>query len=329
MGKAGKIISIVFRTALAVGLIAYLIYSDAIDWGFVPGLVKAWQFTLLAVVVFIILHLIMALRLQILIHAHGLVLPYMASVKLTFIGLFFNTYLPGATGGDLIKIYYASKGNPGKRAEIITILIFDRIIGMFSLFTLPMLLAPFFMDTISSNLVLKGLLTITSGVSLGLIVCVIIGMKLDVEHGKLFVWIYTKLPKGELIKRVLLTIHSYRHDIPAVIKAVLLSVMVTGAALVGMLVLSEAATPDGFDARMAMLIPMGFIATAMPVTPGGIGVGEAALDSLFKLFDLHGGAELLLGWRLLMVLIGMLGLYYYLKGHERFVHHNEDDKANE
>ncbi len=35
---------------------------------------------------------------------------------------------------------------------------------------------------------------------------------------------------------------------------------------------------------------------------------------------LSGGAEVLLGWRLLTVLIGLVGLGFYLRGGRRFVH---------
>ncbi len=325
MSQVTKILSFVFRSGLAIGLIAYLIFSGAIDWSFVPGLIRSWPFTLLACCGFFIVMMLMALRLQVLIHAHGLVLPYFSSFRLTFIGQFFNTYLPGANGGDLVKIYYASKGNPGRRTEIITIFVFDRIIGMFSLFCMPLLLAPFFYSTIQSSTVLQGLMSITLVVSLGMIVCTILSMIMDVERGRFFVWLYNFLPKGEIIKRILLTMHSYRKNSKSVLYAAFLSLLTQSVAIVAMLLLAKAAIVTGADTRMSLLIPMGFLATALPVTPGGIGVGEAALDGLFKLFSLQGGAELLLGWRLLMVFIGIIGLYYYLKGEQRFVHHANDD----
>jgi uncharacterized membrane protein YbhN (UPF0104 family) len=71
---------------------------------------------------------------------------------------------------------------------------------------------------------------------------------------------------------------------------------------------------------MLVLIPMGFLANTLPLTPGGLGVGEAALNRLFSLAGFTGGAEALLGWRMLMLLIGLLGLGFYLRGSARFVH---------
>ena len=34
---------------------------------------------------------------------------------------------------------------------------------------------------------------------------------------------------------------------------------------------------------MLLLIPIGFLANSLPVTPGGLGVGEAAMESLFRM----------------------------------------------
>ena len=59
----------------------------------------------------------------------------------------------------------------------------------------------------------------------------------------------------------------------------------------------------------------------MPLTPGGLGVGEAVFDHLFALAGLAGGAETMLGWRVLMVGVSLLGLVFYLQGDRRFVHH--------
>ena len=74
---------------------------------------------------------------------------------------------------------------------------------------------------------------------------------------------------------------------------------------------------------MAVLIPLGHLANTLPITPGGLGVGEAAFNKLFALAGLEGGAETLLGWRLLTLLLGLVGLVFYLQGRKRFVHAGE------
>jgi hypothetical protein len=42
-------------------------------------------------------------------------------IPLTPIGFFFSTFLPGSAGGDLAKLYYATRENEGHRAEVATV----------------------------------------------------------------------------------------------------------------------------------------------------------------------------------------------------------------
>ncbi len=314
------------RFLLAVGMLYYLASSGSINWLSLAGLAKAWHLTLAACILFFVVTVLQSRRMQILINAHCLNLSFPAAIKLTFIGLFFNTYLPGATGGDLVKIYYASKGNPGKRTEVITILLLDRFIGLFTLLTLPLLLAPFFLPIIESQKVLKGLLGISLMISVGIIIAVFIGARYDLENSRILNWIEKKVMLGDKLKRVLHTVHSYRDNKLVIFKALMLSYFLQSLMVGVSLIVTESINPLGADMKMLILIPLGYFANSLPVTPGGIGVGEAALESLFNLFGMQGGAETLLGWRIIMVIVGLTGLFFYLKGEKRFVFSSENDE---
>src|SRR4030088_3474763 len=61
-----------------------------------------------------------------------------------------------ATGFLLLDILIMSiRASHGRRAEVATILILDRFVGLFSLVLLPILFAPFFLDLLRSLSVLK------------------------------------------------------------------------------------------------------------------------------------------------------------------------------
>ena len=63
-------------------------------------------------------------------------LSIVAVVKLMWVGLFFNLFLLGAVGGDLIKAYYVSHHaarSTGTRAESIITVLVDRLIGLVGL----------------------------------------------------------------------------------------------------------------------------------------------------------------------------------------------------
>ena len=94
-------------------------------------------------------------------------------------------------------------------------------------------------------------------------------------------------------------------------------VVVTGLGL-------YAVNPAAFSMRLALVAPIGHLVNSLPLTPGGIGVGETAFNSLFALAGMNGGAETLLCLRLWNVFVGFLGLLVYLLGMGRIVHPIED-----
>jgi uncharacterized protein (TIRG00374 family) len=299
-------------------MVWYLAQMGVIDWTSLSGLIKVWPYTLVAILLFFVATLLQAIRLQMLINAHQMSLSYLASIKLTFIGLFFSTYLPGATGGDLIKIYYASKDNPGSKAEVVTILFLDRFIGLFSLLTLPLILFPFFIELIQSQKILQGLLSISFVISCFIVLVTVVGAKLELADSKLIYWLNNKVRFGHLISRVLQTIHYYRDSLGVLLKALTISYTLQLLMVGVSLAIAQATNILGADPKMLLLIPMGYMANSLPITPGGIGVGEAAMESLFLLGGLTGGAETILGWRLVMITVGLLGLVFYLKGNKNF-----------
>lgn len=306
------------RLVIAIAMVLYLMQMGVIDWTSLSGLIIAWPYTLLAVILFFVATILQALRLQILINAHQMSLSYMAAVKLTLIGLFFSTYLPGATGGDLIKIYYASKENPGSKAEVITILFLDRFMGLFSLLTLPVFLAPFFIDLIRSQEILQALLILSLSISSSIVLITFIAAKFELVDSKLIYWLNNKVRYGHLLSRALHTIHYYKRSLGPLLKALAISYFLQLLMVGVSFSIAEATNIFGADLKMLFLIPMGYMANSFPLTPGGLGIGEAAMESLFLLGGLTGGAETLLGWRLIMILVGLLGLVYYLKGSKKF-----------
>jgi hypothetical protein len=51
------------------------------------------------------------------------------AVRLTFLGIFFNSIVPGTVGGDLVKAYYVARHTPKKAAVLVSIFV-DRIMGL-------------------------------------------------------------------------------------------------------------------------------------------------------------------------------------------------------
>ena len=83
-----------------------------------------------------IVEFIAGLRWRLLLEVQGIHLPWPRLFSLLMIGVFFNSFVPGSTGGDMVKIFYLMKETPGRRADAFLSVIVDRMVGLFSLIVL-------------------------------------------------------------------------------------------------------------------------------------------------------------------------------------------------
>jgi hypothetical protein len=75
-----------------------------------------------------------------------------------------------------------------------------------------------------------------------------------------------------------------------------------------------ALNPAVLSAKLSLVVPLGTIANGLPLTPSGIGVGEAAFNKVFALAGLCLGAEVLVCSRIWKFIAALPGLFIYLRG---------------
>jgi glycosyltransferase 2 family protein len=320
MKKATRILFTTLRFITAIAVLVYLGVSGALDWSSLRGLTAAWAMTLAALFLLLAQIAGTAWRLCVLMKPRGLHLSFASSMRLTLMGLFFNACLPGATSGDVVKIYYASEGNRGRRTELVTIILLDRATGMFAMLIWPLVAAPFFPLLIGSSAILRGLLWSSAAVATVMFAGMLIGFSSRLRNSRVLDLSFRKLPLGGYIEKIFDTIHLYRHNKRTLLAAGMISLVIHTITVGVMLLIAKATHPDGFEWAMGLLVPLGLLANTLPLTPGGLGVGEAAFNKLFAMAGLTGGAETLIGWRLLTILWGLVGLIFYLQGRRHFVH---------
>ncbi|MGH9795269.1 MAG: lysylphosphatidylglycerol synthase transmembrane domain-containing protein [Candidatus Acidiferrales bacterium] len=327
MKRGWRILFGAVRVAIGVGLLWYLGTSGAIEWRALIGLARVWPITLAAFLLLLLDMIVTSWRLCVLMAARGLHLSVTAATKLSLIGMFFSACLPGSTGGDLVKIYYATEGNRGRRMEVATVILFDRAVGMFGLMLWPLLVTPFFPRLIEQAPVLRVLLWGAAGIAAGLLIGFVAAWSESLRRSRLVQWMFRGLPLGSYVERIFDTVHGYRNHLGAVLGSVAISLLAHTMSVAVTLLLIAAVNPAGAAWQMAVLIPLGHLANTLPFTPGGLGVGEAAFNKLFSMAGLTGGAEGMLGWRLLTIAIGLLGLLFYLQGRRKVVHDTTESAA--
>src|SRR5256714_15472720 len=86
-----------------------------------------------AITMYLIVELGAVVRWQILLKVQGIHLSNGRILALFFIGMFYNQFLPGCTGCDIVKTYLLWKETPTKKPGALLAVLFDRMIGLIAL----------------------------------------------------------------------------------------------------------------------------------------------------------------------------------------------------
>jgi uncharacterized membrane protein YbhN (UPF0104 family) len=87
---------------------------------------------LLALAVFPIGFLVTTYRWYFLLKAADIQIPLRRVFVLNMVGAFYNSFIPGTTGGDLLKAYYASRHTPHRVGAVMSVIV-DRALGLVAL----------------------------------------------------------------------------------------------------------------------------------------------------------------------------------------------------
>ncbi len=120
-------------TALAI----YFVFSK-IDWPQVRDLLLGVNpvYLVLAMLFFVLSKVISAFRLQLFFRSIDLTISHQYNLKLAWVGMFYNLFLPGGIGGDGYKVYLLNKQYGTKVKLLIQASLLDRISGLISLLML-------------------------------------------------------------------------------------------------------------------------------------------------------------------------------------------------
>ncbi len=301
------------RLILGIGLIYYILSTAG---GFLE--IKQLLYNPWVVVGLITLPfmgaVVESLRLGLLFKSQAITLSFSNGYRLVSIGALFNFVIPGGTGGDIMKLYYLASENRGRGVEVGTVLLVDRVVALFSMLFLTVGLALFNWQVVSSHILIKWLVVIAVLFMIGLLFFFSFSFSKRVKANKWLIKAINIIPFHHFVQRAFDAIHSFRDHKMVLIGAALWSLL-GHFALVGIyLVVGRILIPDAPGIDTCLLSMLGMFANAIPITPGGLGVGEVAIDKLFTVVGYINGAQLMLAWRLGMIPVCILGGIFYIKG---------------
>ncbi len=246
----------------------------------------------------------------------GIQITWVRTVRIFLIGAFFNLFLLGATGGDVVKIYYAMQETNSKKGAAFLSVLVDRIIGLMALIAVTLVLCSLRWNLLMSNTLtqtLLGTLAVVMAGSLGVVVAGFIVDRFELIH-KLPQW----LPlHGKIVEMA--TAFSVYARAPGVL-AIAFALSIP-AHILNFLAFYFTARAfgvfkdlGGFIDIVAVL-PIILTIAAIPLTPAGVGVREGLFEQVFlKLFGISKAVAVpisLIGF-LMTVFWGLIGGLVYL-----------------
>ncbi len=328
------------KLLLAVGILAYLFYSlrgEAV-FGRLTSEPKDWGRLAVAQTLMLTALVFNCIRWFLLVRALGIDFRLADAFRLGAVGLLLSQVSLGAIGGDLFKAVFIAREQPGKRTEAVASVVIDRGIGLYAMLLVASLGIAIVGDVGSTGALLRTL----AGFIFGLAVVGTLGVGLlmvpAVTGPAMRKWLHNVPAIGHTLSRLLDAAAAYRHR-----RGTLFAAIALACCTHVLLVLAIWSVGRGLPVQAPSLAetflvgPLSQCAGAIPLTPGGLGTFEAAMDRLFVAVGSRPGDGLLVAitYRVMMYILAAIGAIYYLSARKKvseamheaedYAEHRDDD----
>jgi glycosyltransferase 2 family protein len=214
-------------------------------------------------------------RWRMVLRVQGLDLPFSRAGEISLVAHFFNSFLLGSTGGDLLKAYYAARETHHKKAEAVTTVFVDRLIGLFAMLLFACLMMGPNLPLLAAHRRLKALAGLIVAMMLGCALVVVLAFWGGVSRGlpQARQWL-AKLPKGELLERSLTACRQFGRQRVFLLQALGLSMVLNAVCVWQVTTLAWGLNMDISTLALFLIVPMIICISALPITPSGLGVRE-------------------------------------------------------
>ena len=254
-------------------------------------------------------------------HVQGLDVKFSRLFSISFIGMFFNAFMLGSTGGDVIKAWYVAHETHHKKAEAVATVIVDRLIGLLALFVIALIMMAIFHQRAFNDPKLFWFSMATLAVVVFTVLGTIVGLWkgfADKPPG-LRSWL-RRLPKYDMLQRMVEAYRVYASHPVILAKTVAISFPIHFFSMLSIvfvgygLGVTSATFTDYF-----LYLPIINSVTAVPITISGFGLREGMYVKMFNEVGVAGSVALV------MSLLGYLAsLFWSIVGGFFFLTHRKE-----
>jgi len=215
------------------------------------------------------------LRWRMVLRVHGLDLSIGRATEISFVAHFFNSFLLGSTGGDLMKAYYAARETHHKKTEAVVTVVVDRLLGLFAMLLFACLMMLPNLPLLHAH---KRLAALAAFIVLMMLGCgVAIGLSFWGGISRLWPqsrqWL-RKLPKGEMFEQSIGACREFGRDRAFILRVMGLSMLLNVACVLQILVVARGLGLNISPLALFVVAPIVICVSALPITPSGLGVRE-------------------------------------------------------
>ena len=277
-----KLLVTIFQLSVTIGVLYWVYHDPSRRAQMVQALRNAeYRWVVMGVLAYVLVEGAAAFRWHVLLKVQQIRLSVPRLAGLFFIGLFYNQFLPGGTGGDIIKSYYLLKETPDRKAGALLAVVFDRFIGLVALVAITATLITLRYDFLSQKPETRNLLwllLILLGASITFLVATFV-----ISGFKLFHFLPAHFPGRDKLIEIFAAYHLYAHHWRATLVAFGASIVAHLATFTTFLFAAYA-----LGVRVPLLdffavMPVERTISALPISFAGIGLREKVLQIM-----LHG-----------------------------------------
>jgi uncharacterized protein (TIRG00374 family) len=320
----GKLFT-VLRWSIAIAGVAYVL--DKLSWREIVVMVREADpvYLLGAILIFPNTFLITGVRWHWLMRMLGIRMSLAKAFVLNMVGAFYSTFMPGSTGGDVIKAYYASKFTPQRIHAVMSVIV-DRVVGLVALIIVGGVMAAwqYQIPECREVAVICGLIVL--GMVLGL--AVLCNATLRRVTGLDF--ILNRLPMQEHLQTALAAVELYRQKPWRLAGTVVMTFPVHITVIISAMFVGTA-----FKLPLPLMyywaaVPVIVLVGSIPISPQGAGVMEFLALQLTRVYGASAGQAF--AWTMCIRLTQMLwnltgGLFVLLGNYHPPKEHDQGESA--
>ncbi len=219
-------------------------------------------------------------------------LPFFDTLKLTMIGMSFNSFMPGAVGGDFVKAYYVCRKTSASKTPTLLSILLDRIIGLYVILLMAGTINIFTSQKPPSEL--DSLIWFNS-VLLASLTLLFLVVFLPYQDKKDPILRFLKQPYlgFSYFFKIYSSLRLLKNKPSSFLKAMTCSLIFQLLFLSFFIYITQVVQdqPANF-AALANIYTIGCLSLAIPISPGGLGVGHVVYDKLMMTLGITQGANI-------------------------------------